>query len=176
MTRIIVVGAPSLTGGGVAHLLAEKLASLSFPAAVEVENRMPFQISLTEISAAFLQPAADLDNCKTEAEVRALPELIRLATNIEAIAEHHRFPEALILRFPGLEDDAAPVIPADVLDAQVPPSEPEAPTGEGDQAGAQDAPSEPEDLTGESAQKADATEQQADEGTAPKRGRPRSTK
>lgn len=156
MKKIIVVGAPSLTGGGVARQLAEALGGVVevWPAEVLVENRFPFPYSLPEVGRMYLQQVADRDNCQGRGFISSLADLTNLVTNIEAVAEAHGTPEAVILTF-GTED--APELDEAPQDALPPASDGEG-TGANDSA---DAPGDEEKPSEESPQ---ATEK--------RRGRP----
>lgn len=116
--RILIVGAPSLSGGGVAHILAEKLSQEAFPLSVEVTNNMPFPVAFPEIGPVMLHQAADLENCKAVVEISGIPAFVRLVTNVEALAEHHQFPEAMYFRLPDVEEEPAAV--ADKLEGDPP--------------------------------------------------------
>lgn len=104
MAKTVVVGAPSLTGGGVAQLLAAALSGLQWPVEVTVENRFPFAFGFPEAGGLLLKQVADLENCKGSGSIASMPALVRMLTNIESVAEAHRAPEAVILTFPGVLD------------------------------------------------------------------------
>lgn len=117
MTRIVIVGAPSLTGEAVAQALAAQFSAEDFPLTVEIENRMPFPIPLTEAGGIVLGHVADLGSAKGSGEFKTLGQMVRCLTSIEQLAEHHGFPEALVLHFadrpnePPLLDPSAPIEP-----------------------------------------------------------------
>jgi hypothetical protein len=104
MAKTVVVGAPSLTGGGVAQLLADALSGLQWPVEVTVENRFPFAFGIPEAGGLLLKQVADLEHCKGSGSIASMPALVRMLTNIESVAEAHRAPEAVILTFPGVLD------------------------------------------------------------------------
>lgn len=127
--RILIVGAPSLSGGGVAHILAERLSQDLFPMSVEVTNNMPFPVAFPEIGPILLQQAADLENCKAVVDITSIPAFVRLATNIEALAEHHQFPEAMYFRLPEVEEEEPAVSAAEPV-ADDPPADAVQSTGD----------------------------------------------
>lgn len=102
MAKTVVVGAPSLVGGGVAQILAVALADLQWPVEVTVENRFPFAFGIPEAGGLLLKQVADLEHCKGTGSIASMPDLVRMLTNIESVAEAHRAPEAVILTFPGI--------------------------------------------------------------------------
>ena len=161
MAKVIVVGAPSLTGGGLAHQLAEALAGVVevWPAEIEVENRFPFPYSLPEVGRMYLQQVADRDNCRGRGFVSSLADITNLVTNIEAVAEAHGTPEAVILTF-GFQD--APAQEEPLPDLQEAPAIPPSPAGEGEDAG---------DSGAESGSDEKASEE-APQATEKRRGRP----
>lgn len=123
---VIVVGAPSLTGGGIARQIAEALKGVVevWPAEIHVENRFPFPYGLPEVGRMYLQQVADRDGCQGSGFVSSLADLTNLVTNIEAVAEAHGAHEAVILTF-GAEDAQAPQEePASPLAVEDPPAPP----------------------------------------------------
>ena len=124
MTRIVIVGAPSLTGEAVAQILAAQFSAEDFPLVVEIENRMPFPVPLTEAGGILLGHVADLDNAKGRGEFQNIGQMVRCLTSIEQLAEHHGYPEALILHFatPEGEQDSLDLGTAELLPIDPPPA------------------------------------------------------
>lgn len=100
MAKTVVVGAPSLTGGGAAQLIADALTGLQWPVEVTVENRFPFAFGIPEAGGLMLKQVADLEHCKGTGSIASMPDMVRMLTNIESVAEAHRAFEAVILTFP----------------------------------------------------------------------------
>lgn len=123
MTRIVTVGAPSLTGEAVAQILAAQFSAEDFPLVVEIENRMPFPVTLTEAGGILLGHVADLDNATGRGEFQNIGQMVRCLTSIEQLAEHHGYPVALILHFatPEGEQDSLDLGTAELLPAELPP-------------------------------------------------------
>lgn len=87
MTRKRVeLGAPSLTGR-VAELIAEAFAGCVYPVDVEAVNRMPHDITLSEVRGLYLRgvTASDGSNKKV-VQIESEDQFVRLASSVQQIA------------------------------------------------------------------------------------------
>ncbi|MBY0475407.1 MAG: hypothetical protein K2Q13_10170 [Nitrosomonas sp.] len=82
----VELGAPSLTGR-VAELIAKVFSGCDYPVKVKVKNRMPHDITLSEVRGLYLRGVAvsDGSNEKTVL-VDSLDQLIRMASSVQQIA------------------------------------------------------------------------------------------
>ncbi|MER2511494.1 MAG: hypothetical protein ABTQ25_03575 [Nitrosomonas ureae] len=87
MTRKRVeLGAPSLTGR-VAELIAETFAGCVYPVEVEAVNRMPHDITLSEVRGLYLRGVTVSDGSnKKVVQIESEDQFIRLASSVQQIA------------------------------------------------------------------------------------------
>lgn len=86
------IGAPTITGVDANDLVNEFFSDSKFPLEIRLQNHLPRNISLPEISV-FLKPFDD----KAEAKIKSLDKLHRLVASIEQIAELNKHEAAITL-------------------------------------------------------------------------------
>lgn len=97
MTKIVKLGAPSLTGKDANQLVAEAFADAKYPLAVTVKNHMPRDVVFPEVPGLFLKHVAnDKESVKT-VKVASHDLFQRVASSIEQIAELNRYKLAVTI-------------------------------------------------------------------------------
>ncbi len=97
MTKIVKLGAPSLTGKDANQLVAEAFADAKYPLAVTVKNHMPRDVVFPEVPGLFLKHVAnDKESVKT-VKVASHDLFQRVASSIEQIAELNRYTLAVTI-------------------------------------------------------------------------------
>jgi hypothetical protein len=97
MTKIVKLGAPSLTGKDANQLVAEAFADAKYPLTVTVKNHMPRDVVFPEVPGLFLKHVAnDKESAKT-VKVASHDLFQRVASSIEQIAELNRYKLAVTI-------------------------------------------------------------------------------
>ena len=97
MTKIVKLGAPSLTGKDANQLVAEAFADAKYPLTVTVKNHMPRDVVFPEVPGLFLKHVAnDKESVKT-VKVASHDLFQRVASSIEQIAELNRYKLAVTI-------------------------------------------------------------------------------
>ncbi len=118
MTRKRVdLGAPSLTGR-VAELIAEAFAGCVYPVDVEAVNRMPHDITLSEVRGLYLRGVTVSDGSnKKVVQIESEDQFIRLASSVQQIAalNGHGYVVMTIETIAGDEQEPEPVPEPDLV-------------------------------------------------------------
>lgn len=97
MTKIVKLGAPSLTGKDANQLVAEAFADAKYPLTITVKNHMPRDVVFPEVPGLFLKHVAnDKESAKT-VKVASHDLFQRVASSIEQIAELNRYKLAVTI-------------------------------------------------------------------------------
>lgn len=97
MTKIVKLGAPSLTGKDANQLVAEAFADAKYPLTITVKNHMPRDVVFPEVPGLFLKHVAnDKESAKT-VKVASHDLFQRVASSIEQIAEINRYKLAVTI-------------------------------------------------------------------------------
>ncbi|PSJ16868.1 hypothetical protein [Nitrosomonas supralitoralis] len=132
MTRKRVeLGAPSLTGR-VAELIAEAFAGCVYPVDVEAVNRMPHDITLSEVRGLYLRgvTASDGSNKKV-VQIESEDQFVRLASSVQQIAALNGH-EYVVMTIETIARDEQPSDPKTEVDLNLEPESKEPP---GDESG-----------------------------------------
>jgi hypothetical protein len=97
MTRIVKLGAPSLTGKDANQLVAEAFADAKYPLTVTVKNHMPRDVVFPEVPGLFLKHVAHATESVKTVKVASHDLFQRLASSVEQIAELNRYELALTI-------------------------------------------------------------------------------
>ncbi|PSJ15831.1 hypothetical protein [Nitrosomonas supralitoralis] len=132
MTRKRVdLGAPSLTGR-VAELIAEAFAGCVYPVDVEAVNRMPHDITLSEVRGLYLRGVTVSDGSnKKVVQIESEDQFIRLASSVQQIAALNGH-EYVVMTIETIANDEQPSDPKTEVDLN---SEPESKEPSGDESG-----------------------------------------
>lgn len=128
MTRKRVdLGAPSLTGR-VAELIAKAFAGCVYPVEVEAVNRMPHDITLSEVRGLYLRGVTVSDGSnKKVVQIESEDQFIRLASSVQQIAalNGHGYVVMTIETTAGDEQEPEPVPEPDLVPEPEPDPIPE---------------------------------------------------
>ena len=106
MTKIVKLGAPSLTGKDANQLVAEAFADAKYPLTITVKNHMPRDVVFPEVPGLFLKHVAnDKESAKT-VKVASHDLFQRVASSIEQIAELNRYKLAVTISDGAIPDES----------------------------------------------------------------------
>ncbi|AJE99635.1 hypothetical protein [Pandoraea apista] len=97
MTKIVKLGAPSLTGKDANQLVAEAFADAKYPLTVTVKNHMPRDVVFPEVPGLFLKHVAHATESVKTVKVASHDLFQRVASSIEQIAELNRYKLAVTI-------------------------------------------------------------------------------
>lgn len=97
MTKIVKLGAPSLTGKDANQLVAEAFAGAKYPLAITVKNHMPRDVVFPEVPGLFLKHVAHATGNTKTVKVASHDLFQRVASSIEQIAELNRYALAVTI-------------------------------------------------------------------------------
>lgn len=97
MTRLVELGAPSLTGKDANTLVATEFAKSKYPLKVVVTNHMPRDVVFPEVAGLFLRHCAAPQGRSTTVEIKGAAQFQRLASSVEQIAELNKYALALTI-------------------------------------------------------------------------------
>ncbi len=97
MTKIVKLGAPSLTGKDANQLVAEAFADAKYPLTVTVKNHMPRDAVFPEVPGLFLKHVAHAKESVKTVKVSSHDLFQRVASSIEQIAELNRYKLAVTI-------------------------------------------------------------------------------
>lgn len=97
MTKIVKLGAPSLTGKDANQLVAEAFADAKYPLTVTVKNHMPRDVVFPEVPGLFLKHVAHATKSVKTVKVASHDLFQRVASSIEQIAELNRYKLAVTI-------------------------------------------------------------------------------
>ncbi len=98
MMQKISIGAPSLNGGACAHEQAKALVSLKYPFVFKFTNNMPRSLAIPQGVGLTMMPQG-YDGDTVEVSIKKHDELLRVITDIQAIAELNEFKNAVFMSF-----------------------------------------------------------------------------
>ena len=113
MSRVVQLGAPSLTKKDANELVSEVFGDAKYPLTVTVKNHMPMNVALPEVGL-FLRHVSDPVGSQAVVNIASADLFHRLASSVEQVAELNRYEVALSISDDGLgagETDAATVVP-----------------------------------------------------------------
>lgn len=114
MTKIVKLGAPSLTGKDANQIVAEAFADAKYPLTVTVKNHMPRDVVFPEVPGLFLKHVSHATDSTKTVKIASHDLFQRVASSIEQIAELNRYAMAVT-----------------ISDGAIPADEPVAETGTG---------------------------------------------
>ena len=97
MTKIVKLGAPSLTGKDANQLVAEAFADAKYPLTITVKNHMPRDVVFPEVPGLFLKHVAHATESVKTVKVASHDLFQRVASSIEQIAELNRYKLAVTI-------------------------------------------------------------------------------
>lgn len=97
MTRIVELGAPSLTGKDANDLVAEEFATAKYPLEVVITNRMPRNVVFPEVEGLFLRHVGSATGNQQKVVIESHDQFQRLASSVEQIAELNSYEYALTI-------------------------------------------------------------------------------
>ena len=97
MTKIVKLGAPSLTGKDANQLVAEAFADAKYPLTITVKNHMPRDVVFPEVPGLFLKHVANEKESVKTVKVASHDLFQRVASSIEQIAELNRYKLAVTI-------------------------------------------------------------------------------
>lgn len=109
MTKIVKLGAPSLTGKDANQLVAEAFADAEYPLTLTVKNHMPRDVALPEVPGLFLKHVASATESVKTVEIQSHDLFQRVASSIEQIAELNRYELAVTISDGLIPADDEPV-------------------------------------------------------------------
>lgn len=109
MTKIVKLGAPSLTGKDANQVVAEAFADAEYPLTVMVKNHMPRDVALPEVPGLFLKHVANAEGSVKVVEIQNHDLFQRVASSIEQIAELNRYELAVTISDGPIPSDDEPV-------------------------------------------------------------------
>lgn len=97
MSRIVKLGAPSLTGKDANDLVAEVFGDAEYPLTVTVKNHMPTNVVFPEVPGLFLRHVANAEESQKTVVIESHDLFQRLASSIEQVASLNRYALALTI-------------------------------------------------------------------------------
>lgn len=124
MSRIVKLGAPSLTGKDANDLVAEVFGDAEYPLTVTVKNHMPTNVVFPEVPGLFLRHVANAEESQKTVVIESHDLFQRLASSIEQVASLNRYALALTISDGAIPAEAggegalAPKRPSDGLNGE----------------------------------------------------------
>lgn len=109
MSRVVQLGAPSLTKKDANELVGEVFGDSKYPLKVTVKNHMPMNVAFPEVGL-FLRHVSDPVGSQAVASIASADLFQRLASSVEQVAELNRYELAL-----SISDDDQDVSGADAV-------------------------------------------------------------
>lgn len=97
MTKIVKLGAPSLTGKDANQIVAEAFAEAKYPLTVTVKNHMPRDVVFPEVPGLFLKHVSHATDSVKTVKIDSHDLFQRVASSIEQIAELNRYALAVTI-------------------------------------------------------------------------------
>jgi hypothetical protein len=97
MTRIVKIGAPSLTGKDANKLVADAFAQSQYPLTLTIRNHMPRDVVFPEVPGLFLRHVAHAAESVATVQIASADVLARVTSSIEQVAELNRYRLAVTL-------------------------------------------------------------------------------
>lgn len=94
MSRVVQLGAPSLTGKDANELVSEVFGDAKYPLKVTVKNHMPMNVAFPEVGL-FLRHVSDPVGSQAVVDIAGADLFQRLVSSVEQVAELNRYEVAL---------------------------------------------------------------------------------